>query len=66
MPNIKKQELKIAKGQILFVDQKTNARTLAIPFRLPDHSSAICMITRTKDENWEVEKVIKNIIINYV
>lgn len=64
--NQKKQELKIAKGQILFVDQKTNARTLAIPFRLPDNSNAICMITRTKDENWEVDKLIKNILINYV
>ena len=62
---MKKQELKIAKGQSLFVDQKTGARTLAIPFKLPDGEEAVLMLTRIKDKNWFPEKEIKNIIINY-
>ena len=62
---MKKLEIKIPKVPHLFVDTKTNARTLALPFKLEDGSDAIMMICRLEDSNWFPEKTIKNITINY-
>ena len=60
-----KKELNIAKGQALFIDPNTGARTLARPFKLPDNTDAMLMITRLKKTNWFPEKEIKNITIEY-
>lgn len=60
---MKKQELKVKDTTQIIVDKKTNAHTLAIPFKLPDTSSAILMISRLKNEMWKPN--IKSITINY-
>lgn len=60
-----KQELKIKEGIKVFTDKKTNAKTIALPLRLPDGTSAIVMISRLKGEDWKPEDEIKNIIINF-
>jgi len=65
MPKMKKQEIVIKEDTKVFVDSKTNARTIALPFRLPDSTDAVVMVCRLKDEQWEPVKQIKNIIINY-
>lgn len=57
------QNLKLGDSPKVFVDKKTKARTVAIPFRLPDGSSAVCMISRLKDQDWEPE--IEEISIQY-
>lgn len=62
---MKKQEIVIKEDTKVFVDSKTNARTIALPFRLKDNSDAVVMVCRLKDEQWEPTKEIKNIIINY-
>lgn len=62
---MKKQEIKIKEDVKVFVDKKTNARTIALPFRLTDDTSAVVMICRMKDGEWAVAKEIKSIIINY-
>lgn len=62
---MKKKELKINPETKVFVDGKTNARTIAIPFRLPDMSAAALMICRLKNETWEPIKEIKSITITY-
>lgn len=63
----KKQELKLKEDQRVFVDSKTNARSIALPFHLmDDQSSAVIIITRLKDEQWYPVKTIKSITINYV
>lgn len=61
-----KKEIKLKEDTNVFVDKKTKARTLALPFRLPDESSAVIMICRLKDDEWEPNKIIKSVIINYV
>lgn len=61
----KKQQIEIPESVNVFVDSKTNARTIPLPFRLPDGSSAVLMICRMKDELWKPQETIKNIIINY-
>jgi hypothetical protein len=61
-----KQELKINKDVKVFIDGKTNARTIALPFRLPDGASAVVMLCRLKGEVWEPQKEITSITINYV
>lgn len=62
---MKKQEIKLKEYLNVFVDNKTNARTIAFPFRLPDGTSAVLMVCRLKDEQWKPLEEIKNIIINY-
>lgn len=64
--SLKKQELKVKPDTTVFVDSKTNARSIALPFRLPDTKSAVLIITRLKDEQWEPSKVIKSIMITYI
>ncbi len=61
-----KNQIQIKEGIKVFKDKKTSARTIAIPFRLPDNSSAVLMVTRLKDEEWKPETTIKNLTINYV
>lgn len=61
----KKQELKIKEGTKVFSDPKTHAKTIAIPFRLPDTTAAVLMVTRLKDEEWEPNRIIKKIDITY-
>lgn len=62
---MKKQEIKLREDTNVFVDSKTSARTIALPFRLPDGTSSVIMICRMKDEQWEPMKEIKSVIINY-
>lgn len=50
----------------VYADSKTGARTIALPFRLPDKTSAVVMICKLKDEVWMPHKEIKSITINYV
>lgn len=50
----------------VFIDPKTDARTFALPFKLPDGTNAIVMVTRLKGFDWKPEKVISSITINYV
>lgn len=57
-------DLVVRKGVKVFVDKKTNARTIALPFRLPDESSAIIMVSRLKNEEWN-PNIIKSITITY-
>ncbi len=61
---MKKQEIKIKEDSKVFKDNKTNARTLAIPLRI-NGTSSILMISKLKDEDWQPSKEIKSIIINY-
>lgn len=61
----KKQKLKIKTGTKVFSDPKTHAKTIAIPFRLPDDSAAVLMICRLKEDEWNPEKIIKKIDITY-
>ncbi len=58
-------ELEVLPSTAVFVDTKTNARTIALPFRLPDGTSAVLMVCRLKDETWEPSKQIKSITIIY-
>lgn len=63
---MKSQEIKIPEKAKVFVDKKTKVRTIAIPFILnSDHVNAVIMLSRIKDEDWNVNKVIKSITINY-
>ncbi len=57
------KSLNIGESPKVFQDKKTKVRTIAIPFRLPDGTSAVCMISRLKDENWKPE--IISIDLNY-
>lgn len=59
------QRLTLKNNTKVFVDKKTNARTIAIPFRLPDGTQAVLMVSRLKDEDWQPNKIINNITINY-
>lgn len=59
------QKLTIKPETKVFVDGKTNARTIAIPFRLPDGSNAALMVCRLKNETWEPTGIIKSITIQY-
>lgn len=59
----KKIELTVKEGAKVFLDKKTKARTLAIPFKFFDGSTAVCMISRLKDEDWKPD--FKTITINY-
>lgn len=59
-----KQNLNLGDNPKVFVDKKTHARTIAIPFRLPDGTSAVCMISRLKNQEWDA-KEITSIEINY-
>ena len=61
----RKQELKIKEDQVVFVDNKTNARTIALPFRLTGGVSSVVMICRMADEQWKPFEEIDSIIINY-
>lgn len=59
------QELIINSKIKVFTDKKTNARTIAIPFRLSDGTNAVAMISRLKAEEWNPQEEIKSITINY-
>jgi hypothetical protein len=61
----KKQEIKIKADVKVFIDAKTGARTIALPFRLSDNQSAVLMISRLKDAEWAPSKEITNITITY-
>jgi hypothetical protein len=61
-----KKEVKLPSEPRVFVDAKTNARTLTLPVRLEDGTSAVLMLCRLKDEQWFPEKEIKSITINYL
>jgi hypothetical protein len=63
---LKKIELKIPSEPPVFVDSKTNARSIALPFRLPDGTSAVAIITKLKDDTWIPQKEIKSLVINYL
>ena len=63
--SLKKQELKIKEGTKVFSDPKTHAKTIAIPFRLPDTTAAVLMVCRLKDEDWSPSKEIDKIVIDY-
>lgn len=58
------QQLKLGSALKVFEDKKTHARTIAIPFRLPDGTSAVCMISRLKNDKWDASE-ITSIDINY-
>ena len=64
---MKKQnkEIEIPDNPAIFIDQKTGARTMTIPFRLPDSTAAVLMICRLMNEDWKPSKEIKSITINY-
>lgn len=62
----KTQEIKVKEDIKVFNDKKTNARTIALPFRLPDESNAVVMICRLKNEDWKPEKIIKSVTIKYI
>jgi len=62
---MKKQEISIKDTTKVFIDGKTEARSIALPFRLPDMSSAVIIVTRLKKEDWLPGKEIKSITINY-
>jgi hypothetical protein len=59
-----KKTLEIKDEQAVFVDSKTNARSIALPFRFPDGVAGVCIISRLKDQTWE-PKEIKNIIVSF-
>lgn len=59
------QELILKEEIKVFIDKKTKARTIALPFRLPNGTSAVCMICQLKDIEWQPNKIIKSITINY-
>lgn len=61
----KSKRLEIKPETKVFVDPKTNARTIALPFRLPDNTAAALMICRLKDEQWEPKDIIKSITVEY-
>lgn len=73
MPRLKKEKIKepnfaeltIHESTAVFTDSKTNARTIALPFRLPDGTSAVLMVCRLKDDVWVPSKEIKSIKITY-
>lgn len=60
-----KQDLKVKPDTKVFVDSKTNARTIALTFRLPDNSSAVLMVCRLKDADWIPVEVIEKIVVHY-
>lgn len=59
---MKKIELEIKDSLTVFKDKKTNAHTIALPFRL-NGVSCVCMITRLNKDKWEPYKDIKKIEI---
>jgi len=56
---MKKQEISIKDTTKVFIVGKTEARSIALPFRLPDMSSAVIIVTRLKKEDWLPGKKIK-------
>ncbi len=58
-----KKQLKVKSDIKVFDDKKTNAKTIALPFRLPDGTSAVLMVTRLKSDAWVPE--ITSVTINY-
>lgn len=62
---MKKQEISIKDTTKVFIDGKTEARSIALPFRLPDASSAVLIVTRLKKEDWLPGKEIDKIVIHY-
>lgn len=62
----KKKEINLPISINVFIDPKTKAHSIALPFRLEDNTAAVVIITRLKDEMWKPEQIIKSITINYV
>lgn len=62
---MKNQTLEIKPSQKVFTDKKTNAKTIALPFKLPDGTQAICMISRLNDGDWKPRKDISSLTINF-
>ena len=59
-----KEVLEITDKCKVFEDKKTHARSIAVPFYLPDGSSAAIIVTRLKNEEWNPAS-IKTITIEY-
>lgn len=66
MYNHMNQELKLPKELSVFIDQKTDARTFALPFKLIDGTDAVLMVCRLKKGDWKPEKDITSITITHV
>lgn len=59
------KELTIPEFTKVYEDPKTKAKTVAIPFTLPEGINAALMICRLHKGEWKPQKQIKKITIEY-
>ena len=62
---MKSEELIIPERISVFEDKKTSARTIALPFQLPDGINCVLIISRLNRSPWKPEKDIDKIVIYY-
>jgi hypothetical protein len=62
---MKTDEFIMLKDAAVYIDKKTDAKTVAFPFSFPDGNKGVIMVTRLNKGQWTPIDTIKSIIINY-